>query len=395
MKKYVTNLSIIITLLCLLLCHKLLATDYATKMTFSQDTIAYLDIPARSQDAVTGSKFANQIAGLSIKKRETAIVNQILSGNLPSFSRKLNPVTMNFDNYKITFYTVNDYMAIGSDEDYIYIPMMPATAQHLANRLNCSLPTKKIVDTIYSQANVKLEPQPIAWSEKNTTVPVFMDHTNTISQQFQEKDLNRPADSIIAGHKKDIIISNKIYSQDRNYDRVVIYGWHRSQNDPIQPVYNGHSALYADYSHGVRFISNFTYINGEKDSIQHVLQASNLAFLLSSEGVISKPYYPVSDWFVSIKNRSNYFPESFQLNHNYPNPFNPKTTIKYSLPKASQVKISIYNLNGKLIETILNDRKSAGSHYTKWDASDFASGVYFYKIQAGNFTDVKRCILMK
>ena len=389
------KLSLIVILSSFLIITQLLATGSTNKTGFSQDSLTHLDIPDRPQDAIEGSEFVNQITGLSIRKREIAIVEQILSGNVPDFSRKLTPVTLNTDNHELTFYTLNDYMAIGSQEDYIYMPMMPSTAQHLADQLNCSLPTKKLVDIIYSQADIKLDPQPISWSEENITVPVFMDHTDLIKQQLQEKDYNRPVDSLIAGHKKDIIISKKIYSNDRDYDRVVIYGWHRSKGDPIQPVYNGHSAHYADYSHGVRLLSNIVSIDGEKDSIQNVLKDADLASLLSSEGVINKPYYPDSDWFVSVEDRSTNFPKSFQLYQNYPNHFNPTTTIKYQLSDASDVKISIYNLNGELIETIVNDHKTAGYHTTTWNATGAPTGVYFYKIKAGNFTDVKKCILMK
>ncbi|MCF7886526.1 MAG: T9SS type A sorting domain-containing protein [Candidatus Marinimicrobia bacterium] len=99
--------------------------------------------------------------------------------------------------------------------------------------------------------------------------------------------------------------------------------------------------------------------------------------------------------FTSIENNNSKLPDKFTLYQNYPNPFNPLTTIKYSLSVESEVRISIYNMNGNLVETIVNDHKNAGNHYKKWDASGLASGVYFYKIQAGNFTDVKKCLLMK
>jgi hypothetical protein len=386
---------LIIILLCFIITFQLLATGSPNKTGFSQDSLTHLDIPDRPQDAIEGSEFVNQITGLSIRKREIAIVEQILSGNVPDFSRKLTSITLSSDNHELTFYTVNDYLAIGSQEDYIYIPMMPSTAQHLADQLNCSLPTKKLVDIIYSRADIKLDPQPISWSEENITVPVFMDHTDLIKQQLQEKEYNRPLDSLIAGHKKDIIISKKIYSNDRDYDRVVIYGWHRSEGDPIQPVYNGHSSHYADYSHGVRLLSKIVSINGEKDSIQNVLKDADLASILSSEGVINKPYYPDSDWFVSIQNRSANLLKSLKLYQNYPNPFNPSTTIKYGLPKGSHVRISIYNLNGELIKTLIDNHKSAGYHKSTWNARDVPTGVYFYQIKADKFTDVKKCILIK
>ena len=262
----------------------------------TKDTILYLNIPARSENAIKGSEFTGQITGLSLSDREKAISEEILSGNVPSFSRKLRALIINqtigTSSYELIFFTVCDYMAIGSDEDYLYIPMTPSTAQYLADQMDCVFPTKKIVDIIYAGAGIKMDPQPIPPSDKMTSVPVFSQHTDLIRHQISQIGYDRSADSIIAGHKKDIIFSNKIYSRDRNYDRVVIYGWHLSNNNPIQPVYNGHIAMYADYSHGVRLISNIVYINGDIYQLTDILKDTNLSVLLSSEGIISKPYYP-------------------------------------------------------------------------------------------------------
>ena len=170
--------------------------------------------------------------------------------------------------------------------------MTPSAAQFLADKLNCLLPTKTVVDIIYNNAEIKLAPQPIPPSEIMTTVPVFTQHTDSIKEQIFQMRLDRSANSIIAGHKKDIIISNKIYSTDRTSDRVVIYGWHLGVNNPIQPVYNGHVDWYADYSHGVRLISKTAFVNGESTKVEDILKDSTLSILLSNEGLINKPYYP-------------------------------------------------------------------------------------------------------
>jgi len=279
-------------------------SDDVTKLT-PNDTIRYLNIPDKSENAIEGSQFANHVANLNQIDRERAIIREILAGNVPSFSLKLKAITINQiinqKEFELTFFAVCDYMAIGSEQNYLYIPMTPSTAQYLANRLECSLPTKKIVDIIYNKAEIILYPQPIAPSEIMTTIPSFKQHTDSIKQQISKIGFDRSANNIIAGHKKDIIISNKIYSTDRNFDRVVIYGWHISENNPIQPVYNGHNAQYADYSHGVRLISKTTYINGDSIQIDDILKDPELSILLSNEGVISKPYYPVND----ITNNSN------------------------------------------------------------------------------------------
>ena len=93
------------------------------------------------------------------------------------------------------------------------------------------------------------------------------------------------------------------------------------------------------------------------------------------------------------ENRS--MPDCYALHHNYPNPFNPTTTFKYALPKESTIILSIYDINGRLIETLANEKQQPGFYSIQWDASQFSSGVYIYRIQAGGFSSVKKCILMK
>jgi hypothetical protein len=175
----------------------------------------------------------------------------------------------------------------------MYVPLTPLSAQYLAARLNCLLPTRKMVDSIYAKAEIKLRPQPIPPSEKMNTLPVFWQHTDSVKQQFLDIGWNRTTDKIIAGHKKDIIVSNKIYDKQRTSDKVIIYGWHKAENDPIQPVYAGHIASYADYSHGVRFISNKALLDGKPIKPDAILGDTTFSVLLSDEGMIGKPFYPI------------------------------------------------------------------------------------------------------
>ncbi len=93
-------------------------------------------------------------------------------------------------------------------------------------------------------------------------------------------------------------------------------------------------------------------------------------------------------------------PEEFTLEQNYPNPFNPETVIRYQLPQDSQVKLSIYNVLGREIRTLVNANKEAGYHDATWDGRDntgqqVASGVYLYRLRAGEFTEVKKLTLLR
>lgn len=90
-----------------------------------------------------------------------------------------------------------------------------------------------------------------------------------------------------------------------------------------------------------------------------------------------------------------YIPGKFSLYQNYPNPFNPSTTIEYDLPKSADVKIEVFNIAGQKIRTLLNEKMAAGSHQVEFNAQNLSSGIYFYKIEAGKFQDVKKMILLK
>lgn len=88
-------------------------------------------------------------------------------------------------------------------------------------------------------------------------------------------------------------------------------------------------------------------------------------------------------------------PEDFALYQNYPNPFNPATTIKFALPEASQVTVTVYNQLGEQVEQLTGGILEAGYHEITWNAMNYASGVYFYRIEAGNFNDIKKMMLLK
>ncbi len=88
-------------------------------------------------------------------------------------------------------------------------------------------------------------------------------------------------------------------------------------------------------------------------------------------------------------------PNEFRLYQNYPNPFNPSTTISYQLPKSVMVNLFICNVTGQWIETLVNEHKDAGRYSVKWNAGNVPSGIYFFRIQAGDFILVRKCVLMK
>jgi len=98
---------------------------------------------------------------------------------------------------------------------------------------------------------------------------------------------------------------------------------------------------------------------------------------------------------VSVKQISTELPEKYSLSQNYPNPFNPSTNIKYQISKNNLVSLKIFDELGREIELLVNEKQTAGTYEVTWDASKYPSGVYFYKLVAGDFSQVKKMILIK
>lgn len=114
-------------------------------------------------------------------------------------------------------------------------------------------------------------------------------------------------------------------------------------------------------------------------------------WMIGEEGKIYK-FNPNSSNIIS---NQTLIPKSIYLYQNYPNPFNPTTTIKYGIPQNGLVKLVVYDLLGKEVATLVNDEQSAGYYEVTFDASKLTSGVYFYKITSGDFSDVKKMLLVK
>ena len=97
----------------------------------------------------------------------------------------------------------------------------------------------------------------------------------------------------------------------------------------------------------------------------------------------------------AIHSNTNQVPSSYNLAQNYPNPFNPSTKISFSIPKAGNVKLAVFDILGKQVTELVNGFKQAGTYDINFNASNIASGVYFYKIESGSFTEVKKMLLVK
>jgi hypothetical protein len=131
--------------------------------------------------------------------------------------------------------------------------------------------------------------------------------------------------------------------------------------------------------------------------IYHASSDDQVITNLSLKGAIIKGvvYGDTSFVITGINDKYPVQPKEFVLFQNFPNPFNPSTTINYSLPKAGNVKLTIYNAIGSKVATIVNEYKPAGNYSVQFNGSNLASGIYLYRLESGNFSAVKKFILLK
>lgn len=237
-------------------------------------------MPRRKSGAATGSAFFASVGQASGGARDNLIINELARGNMPDFLRKLQPVAFrgtdaNGAAAEIVICVTPDYLALGSDADFVRVPLGLPAASTIAAQFGMVLPTSRMVDAIYAQANIKLSPAPMQAGPQMESTDYFLRHNATIEAQRQGRF------GLISGHKKDIVMASRMAS---NPGRVAIYGWHRSLNNPIQPVSTVHGASYADYSHGIRLVSRTAYLNGKAVDLADLLASPRYAGLINSDG---------------------------------------------------------------------------------------------------------------
>lgn len=240
-----------------------------------------LTLPPRPVAAPAGSDFYKSVFNVDRVQRELVAEREILSGNIPPFLRSFVPIGTSITvaggrTIKGVYFVLPDYLSIGSESDFARIPLTPMTAQAIADSLHCFLPTRKIVDDVYRAAVVKLEPVPM-YALRDSAVTMY--HHNLIIEGQR-----RLRKGLIAGIKKDVVITGRI-PRDQKTDRVAIYGWHKLDGTPIQPLYTGHVNWYVDYSHGIRLVYRTIYVDGKPMDYVDVLKDPSLQRLLCDEEV--------------------------------------------------------------------------------------------------------------
>ena len=247
------------------------------------------NIPKRARTALPGSQVIAQLDALGGTERDQLIARELLAGNLPDFLRHLTPVAFTGTDsagrvLHVTVCVTPDYLAFGSDADFVRAPMGLPTAAQIADRFGFMLPTTRIVDAVYAQAGLQLAPQPMQAGPQMSSTRYFGQHNATVRDQGRASGLR--AGELVAGQKKDLVLSNRLRSAP---GRVAIYGWHQAIGHPIQPLSTVHGAQYADYSHGVRLVSQTAFVNGRPVALSEVLENPAYEGILSNEGLIRQP----------------------------------------------------------------------------------------------------------
>jgi len=153
--------------------------------------------------------------------------------------------------------------------------------------------------------------------------------------------------------------------------------------------------------------AHYNYIykttNGGHNWSQQVINSSNgieyVYFINPNTGYAGgyngAIYKTTTGGTVFVNKISTEIPSAYSLSQNYPNPFNPSTVVRFSLSVVSNVVLKVYDVNGREVEVLVNERLQPGTYQTDWNGSKYSSGVYFYKIQAGDFSETKRMLLIK
>lgn len=173
----------------------------------------------------------------------------------------------------------------------------------------------------------------------------------------------------------------KIFMMIKIYLVIVfaIYGIALGQYAIINSVFSNGGILISDADYSIKSILGQTFI-GKMDTDSYITHAG---------------FWHMAKMYVNIGQREDQLPQAFQLFQNYPNPFNPVTKIKYAVPQSSHIRIVIYNALGQRISTLVDEDKLPGYYMVKFNANSLASGFYIYHLDAKDFQETRKMILMR
>ena len=244
-------------------------------------------VPRRAGSAASAEAVLARVQDVDRTRRDRVLEAEIRGGNMPAFLRNLVPVTLtgpgpDGKKVQITLCVMPDYLAIGDDRNFVRVPFGLPSARRIATDFNMVLPTPQMVDLIYRASDVRLQPSPMPPGGAMTTTSYFQRHNTTV--EAQRRASGGAVGLLVSGHKKDVVLTHRLSAAP---GRVAIYGWHRRNGKPIQPLSTVHGAQYADYSHGIRLISRNAVLDGRQVDLLALIQDPSYAALLTKEGPMS------------------------------------------------------------------------------------------------------------
>ena len=244
-----------------------------------------LDLPSRPDDAPGGTEIGSDIRELDLTGREERIYAEIARGNVPGWLRELRRVDIsgevNGRHHDVTFWVTPDYLAVGATHDFLLMPLSARTAYRVADLVGASLPTPRMVDAIWSEADVRVDPIRLRPDEFMKSVHYIERHDNLI--RAQRIIYHIVPGAFVAGNKLDLVLTASLAA---NPGKVALYGWHRSDGRPVQKRFVGATDSLVVFSHGVRLVHRRVIVDGVTRDLRDVLRDPEIAPVLSDDGVI-------------------------------------------------------------------------------------------------------------
>ena len=270
---------------------------YGKNSRLKRDKLQVPYFAGKSAAEVTGWNFMLKADKLPFWNLEDEIVKTVLAGNVPEqmkYFRKIvfrTPVVDSVGvlqkSHKVEMWVLPDYLSIGTDDNFVRMPMGPLAAQQIADSLHCILPTTYIVDRIaeVSEGHVDIFPfRPL--ENRNSQPIVFQDSNNAINALFKAHGYK--FGQFISGLKKDVVLTYKIHTLPGWEKYEAIYGWHHPSGKVQQPLFIRHGNFYVDYSHGIRLIYRKVTVDGKEYDAKEILESPQLYRLLSDEPMYLK-----------------------------------------------------------------------------------------------------------
>jgi len=174
-------------------------------------------------------------------------------------------------------------------------------------------------------------------------------------------------------------------------DSAVINVWVQENHGPDYLILYGMNATAKKQWQTFSFTTDEIEVDDANAKLTFVLGSLNPGDTL----LIDNVYMDYSDGTSAIAGNKTEYPAHFSLEQNYPNPFNPETNIQFTLVKSGFTSLQVFNALGQLVETLLNRNMSAGEYTVKFNAQNYPSGIYYYKINSAGLTDAKKMVLIK